>query len=125
MEDGGGRVALAGDEVLLPTRFSSPICMAIHELTTNAAKYGALSSVDGSVAVGWRCEDRELTLTWTERGGPSLESAAGKGYGMTLIRGVIEYELRGSVRVDLARQGLVCRLTVPLPVSQDEHRQEL
>ena len=120
MEDGGGRVALAGDNVLLPARVSSPICMAVHELTTNATKYGALSSVDGRVAVAWHCEDRELTLTWTERGGPPVAQAAGRGFGMTLIKGVIEYELRGSVRVDFARQGLECRITIPLANSKDE-----
>ena len=98
--------------------------MAIHELTTNAAKYGALSSVDGRVAVAWRCKDRELTLNWTERGGPPVSAAVGGGYGMTLIRGMIEYELCGSVCVDFAPQGLECRITVPLGSSKDEQRRE-
>ncbi len=125
MEDGGDRVSLDGENVLVPAHASSPICMAIHELTTNATKYGALSSVDGRVAVDWRCDKRDLTLTWTERGGPPVQRVARRGYGMTLIRGVIEYELCGSVRMDFARQGLGCEIAVPFPSSNDMQRREL
>jgi two-component sensor histidine kinase len=114
-DDESSRVTAGGARVQVPARASVPLCMALHELTTNAQKHGALSSLDGHVDVKWSCDDhRMLHLEWTERGGPPVEQASPPGFGTVLIKDVIEHELQGTVDLDCRPQGLVCTMTVPL-----------
>jgi PAS domain S-box-containing protein len=114
------RVTTRGEDLLLPARAGSPLCMALHELTTNAAKYGALSTPHGSLGVTWSCtDDHEVHLTWRESGGPRVERPDRHGFGISLIRGLIEYELGGRVELDFPPHGLECRMRVPLDPSPD------
>jgi two-component sensor histidine kinase len=92
--------------------------MALHELMTNAAKYGALSVPEGRVAVTWTLTSDgsrdHLSLTWTETGGPDVVPPARKGFGSRLIERQLPLEFDGRAVLDFAPAGLVCRLDIPL-----------
>jgi two-component system CheB/CheR fusion protein len=105
------------DEVLSPEA-GQAIAMVIHELATNAAKYGALSIKGGHVSVRW-CHKRNgraqswLSIRWEESGGPNVVPLTQSGYGTSVIRDLIPYELGGAVEYVLAREGARCRLEIP------------
>jgi two-component sensor histidine kinase len=88
--------------------------MAIHELATNAAKYGALSAAGGQVRVEWQVGAGTLRLRWRESGGPAVAPPARTGFGTRLIRASLERELAGEVRLDFSAGGLACLIAVPL-----------
>lgn len=105
------RVSIHGPKVLLPPKKAVTLAMALHELSTNALKYGALSTEQGRVALSWawRPETRELTLEWRERGGPPIkEPPSRKGFGSSMIEQALAQELDGDVRMNFQRAGLVC-----------------
>lgn len=113
------RVQIVGEDVILPARAASPLAMALHELATNAAKYGALSVPHGRVHVEWTVatradEARQLTLSWTETDGPHVTPPTEAGFGTELIQGGIAYELHGDARFEFLPGGVRCVLTVPL-----------
>ena len=113
-------VVLAGPEVLLEPRAALAMEMAVHELTTNAVKYGALS-VPGRHCRGWleRRERRRsatsLVVRWIERNGPPVVAPSHRGFGMTLIERVFAHDVGGSAQVDFAPEGLVATFHAPLP----------
>jgi PAS domain S-box-containing protein len=126
----GSNVSLEGPEVVLRAEVGQALAMVLHELATNAAKYGALSAQQGSVAVRWRCmggngpgngpEDGPengsggvLVLDWVETGGPAVTAPPRSGYGTSIIRDLIPYEFGGTVDLDLAPEGARCRLEIP------------
>ena len=115
----GGRVSVEGPDVLLEPKAAQALALAIHELTTNAAKFGALSVPDGRLAIGWRAEGEaprsRLSLLWTESGGPAVEPPSRRGFGSLLIERSLEYELGGEVELDYRREGLRCQIELPLP----------
>jgi two-component sensor histidine kinase len=116
---GEGHVTLIGEEVELPPRYVLALGMTAHELTTNAAKYGALSTDEGRVSVAWRVglgeSGRErLHIEWRETGGPPVSQPRRRGFGSRLITGGIARELDGDVRLDFAPEGLRCIIDVPL-----------
>jgi hypothetical protein len=92
--------------------------MVIHELVTNAAKHGALSSPDGSVSVSWDWSSvnaaEVLAITWNELGGPPIAAPVQSGYGSSLIRDLIPYELGGSVDLTFPSDGACCKIEIPL-----------
>ncbi|MCJ2108131.1 HAMP domain-containing protein [Methylobacterium sp. E-041] len=113
------RFRLDGPEVDLPPRYVLALGMALHELTTNAAKYGALSGGTGRVDIAWRTATaeggtRRLVLDWRESGGPPVVAPQRRGYGTRLINGGIGHELGGTVQLEFDRSGLRCTLDVPL-----------
>ncbi|WP_053225576.1 sensor histidine kinase [Methylobacterium indicum] len=118
------RIRLEGPPVSLTPAVALPLGMAIHELATNAAKYGALSAEAGQVAVDWMLEGRPgtgtLSLRWRESGGPPVVPPARTGFGTRLIRASLERELAGEVELDFAGGGLVCRIAVPLAARAEE-----
>ena len=87
--------------------------LALHELTTNAAKYGALSNPDGCVNVAWAHENGEVTLSWKETGGPAVSKPERKGFGSVLLERSVGQSLGGSVTVDYQPDGLECTITFP------------
>ncbi|NGM35603.1 histidine kinase [Methylobacterium sp. DB0501] len=108
------RIRLEGPPVSLTPAVALPLGMAIHELATNAAKYGALSAETGQVAVEWQVGPGTLSLRWRESGGPPVAAPARTGFGTRLIRTSLERELAGEVRLDFAAGGLACLIAVPL-----------
>ena len=110
------RALLDGPAVMLAPGAAQPLAMALHELATNAAKYGALSTIGGSVTVTWR-RDRDtdgLTLVWTERGGPRVAGPPRRrGFGTSVIAGTVERQLGGRATTEWQRDGLRCTIAVP------------
>jgi PAS domain S-box-containing protein len=108
-----------GPDITLKAEAAQAVSMVFHELATNAAKHGALSTPDGRVAVRWyRLEngdaDARLCVEWQETGGPAVRAPGRCGYGMEVIRGLLPYELDGKVDVAFAAEGVRCRFDVPL-----------
>lgn len=101
-------------DVRLHPKAAVALGMGIHELTTNAAKYGALSTPDGRVAVTWTVEDDILRLTWTERGGPPVTPPARRGFGARLLERGLAAELSGGVELTYDAAGLVCLMALPM-----------
>jgi two-component sensor histidine kinase len=91
--------------------------LALHELATNAAKYGALSDPGGRVTIAWTVDSANpprLDLRWQESGGPSVSAPERKGFGSRLVEEVLAAELNGSVRLCYETSGLVCAVEAPL-----------
>ena len=113
------RISLSGPPFRLIPKTAVALAMAIHELATNAAKYGALSDDAGSVDIRWvvstSADMPALCLTWTERGGPAVQPPTHKGFGSRLIERGLAAELGGSVRLDYRPEGVVCTIEAPLP----------
>jgi len=113
---GGGRVAWSGPTLLLPAQSVVSLAMVLHELSTNAAKYGAFSNGSGRVEIGWRRLDHgSAELTWAEHDGPQLAGEPVPGFGNKLISRVMSYDMQGSAKMRYAPEGLACRLTFRLP----------
>ncbi|WP_188130581.1 PAS domain S-box protein [Neomesorhizobium albiziae] len=120
---GENRFDVDGPNVQLSPTAALAMSMALHELSTNAAKYGALSAESGHVGVVWSIdeegEDRRLVLRWEESGGPEVIPPERKGFGSRLIERALASELDGEVRVQYEPSGLVCTINAPMPVGQD------
>ena len=115
-----GRCDIDGPRVRLTPSMALALSMAVHELATNAAKYGALSVSKGQVSISWSVipgEPRQLTLCWQERGGPPVASPARKGFGTRLIERSLAQELAGEVSLAYVPTGVVCTIKAPLPDS--------
>jgi two-component sensor histidine kinase len=110
------RVRLSGPEVQLPPKPAVVLGMAFHELATNAAKYGALSSAAGQVEVDWKIDRKGalLTIAWRELSGPSIETEPTLGFGSRLLRQIITRELAGQLDIRFEREGVRCTLAVPM-----------
>jgi PAS domain S-box-containing protein len=114
---GAGSVAVGGPDVILTTEATQPVAIVLHELVTNASKYGALTSPQGRITVHWDFPQARgqapLVLNWIERGGPACQLPRQSGYGTRAIRSLIPYELGGSVELDFASDGVCCRMELP------------
>jgi PAS domain S-box-containing protein len=121
----GERVSLSGPRILLPPREALALAMALHELCTNAVKYGALSNDTGRISLEWwRSEDPEarLELVWRERGGPPVSPPTRRGFGSLLLDRTLAHDLNGKVAMEFKPDGLVCSITAPLPKVQGQCR---
>ena len=111
------RTRVAGPRILLTGKAAETLGLALHELTTNAIKFGALRGTHGTVEVLWRIEGRErarVKLVWREGGAAvDLPSDVRKGFGFELLEKTLPYELEGMTALDLAPTGLVCSVTFP------------
>lgn len=116
----GAAVTIDGPQIALGPAAVQPFAMVLHELATNAAKYGALSNADGRVEVTWRAgrrsgEDGMLRLRWAEHGGPALTGApARRSFGSRVIEAIVRGQLGGSIERQWEVTGLVCEIAVPL-----------
>jgi two-component sensor histidine kinase len=110
-EQDGQRFVLAGAPVELHAKAALSLAMAVHELCTNAAKYGALSNETGRVAIGWALtEGQQIVITWRESGGPPVTEPNGKGFGSRMIERALAADLGASVSFVYAPEGLVCTI---------------
>ena len=109
-----GRIKTSGPEVLLQPGSAQTLALALHELATNAAKYGALSSESGQLKLSWTLKDGKLGLDWSESGGPITKPPSAEGFGTRIIMASIERQLFGHVAFDWRPDGLRCMISVPL-----------
>ncbi|MBB5753296.1 sensor histidine kinase [Prosthecomicrobium pneumaticum] len=113
VDPGSEQLVTEGPPVSLRPDAAQNIGLALHELTTNAAKYGALSVADGRIAIRWRLEGDRFVLRWEERGGPPVEPASRRGFGVTLLERTVGQALDGTVSVSFEDSGLVCEIVIP------------
>jgi PAS domain S-box-containing protein len=109
---------IGGPDVMLTSGETQALAMVIHELVTNAAKHGALSSPDGRVSVGWHRTGDDaaavMTIIWRELGGPPIEAPFRSSYGSSLIRDLIPHELGGAVDLTFPSNGACCKIEIPV-----------
>jgi PAS domain S-box-containing protein len=119
----GANIRTMGPEVMLGPKSAVSLGMALHELATNASKYGSLSSQDGSVEIEWGLvRDNQLRVRWTERGGPEVLAPTRSGFGRLLLERGLAHELKGKVQLDFAKEGLNCTIVFPLEGELRRHR---
>jgi two-component sensor histidine kinase len=111
-------IAINGTDVILTAAAIQAMGMVLHELVTNAVKYGALSVPSGRMTVSWERRPNEhaanLVFAWREFGGPQTAVDTKSGYGTRLIRELVPHELGGTVDLEFAAEGVSCRIEFPL-----------
>jgi PAS domain S-box-containing protein len=111
---GESRVDILGADLILEPVTGQSMAIALHELTTNAVKYGALSVPEGRVRVEWtKSHDVQFTFRWTETGGPPSAPPLRQGVGMRVIEQMVKNQMHGELRLDWRREGLVCEIVLP------------
>jgi two-component sensor histidine kinase len=107
------QVTMAGEAIDLPPKHALALSLTLHELATNATKYGALSRPQGHVRVEWRAKDGMLHLDWAESGGPKVVQPIYKGFGSRLLDVLIR-DLDGTAKVDFNHSGVHCTIEASL-----------
>ena len=112
------RISISGPDVLLKPEAAQNVGLALHELSANAVKYGALANALGRVTVTWTmvlgaAGDRRLVLGWQESGGPTVVETGRRGFGLTVIERIVARALDGEVKLTFAPEGVVWRLDIP------------
>jgi two-component sensor histidine kinase len=115
---GLSRFQLHGSDVVCPSELAVFLALVFHELTTNAVKYGALSSPDGRIDIAWTDVSGQLMLEWVESGGPEPRAPTREGFGTTLLRSGAR-QFQGTVDCRFERTGLRCRLSLILPTDSE------
>src|SRR6202165_342275 len=110
----GDQIAFGGSNFRLQPATTQTLAMALHELVTNSAKYGALSTLSGRLSIKWEIQADMLRMVWEERDGAGVEERASAGFGSRSVIASIESQLGGRAEFDWRSEGLICRLTVPL-----------
>lgn len=116
-DDDHGRTRIEGPPIDLNPRAALSVTMALNELATNAAKYGALSRPEGSLSIRWQVgadAGRQLVIDWTEQGGPEVSAPSRQGFGTRLLQRCIERDLDGEIELRYDVQGVRCRMAMPL-----------
>ena len=122
LDGGAARFEIDGPAVRIDPKAAVTIAMALHELCTNATKYGALSRPKGMVSIHWQVSDAtppRLHLRWAERGGPPVRAPDTRGFGTRMIERALAAELHGTATLAYAPGGLVCTIDAPMPVPVD------
>jgi PAS domain S-box-containing protein len=117
LDRNGSQISLAGPSVLLKPEAAQSLGLALHELATNAAKYGALSAPTGSVQIVWRraAEPEEgIEITWVESGGPKVKEPERRGFGSLVIERNLSRSLDAEVELTFQPEGVQCRMVIPL-----------
>jgi PAS domain S-box-containing protein len=110
---GPDTVVTLGPNIALEPTTAQTVALALHELATNAAKYGALSVPSGRVRITWDVQPDSIELHWLENGGPAVEAPTVNGFGTRVISAIIEGQLGGAATFDWQREGLQCTLSIP------------
>ncbi len=108
------RTSMAGPDCLLSPKLAVTMALLVHELATNAAKYGALSSPDGKLSIHWSLSGARLNFSWRESDGPPVSPPSHSGFGTRLFRRALG-PFDGKVDANFASTGLVCNLSLVLP----------
>lgn len=108
------RVLIAGPEVVLSAGPTVPLVMVLHELATNAIKYGALSNQEGTVRIDWEADAGNVTMSWIECDGPAVQPPRAKGFGSRLITDAVAGQMGGSVDLEYDQKGFSCTIRFPL-----------
>jgi PAS domain S-box-containing protein len=116
----GDQVVFDGPEVQLQPATAQTLTLALHELVTNSAKYGALSALPGRLSIIWKVQGDHLLLEWTEMDGPLIQKPISRGFGTRSVIASIESQLGGQAEFDWRLEGLICRLWVPLHTATAE-----
>jgi PAS domain S-box-containing protein len=109
----GSRITVRGSQLRLRAASSQAIGLALHELATNAGKYGALSTDTGRVEISWGTDCDAFSMSWTEREGPPVSAPSQRGFGTIVMETMVERSVGGTVDLDYAPSGLTWRLTCP------------
>jgi two-component sensor histidine kinase/CheY-like chemotaxis protein len=107
------RITTSGPEILLQPAAAQTLAMALHELATNAAKYGALSEIAGRLVLRWQTDGERILLRWQEDGGPRVCEPNTKGFGSRVITASVEQQLEGRLSFDWRPEGLICEIEIP------------
>jgi two-component sensor histidine kinase len=110
----GDQISFSGSNIQLQPATAQTLAMALHELVTNSAKYGALSTLSGRLIIKWEVQADALEMLWEERNGPTVEEPVSRGFGTRSVIASIESQLGGHAQFDWRSEGLICRLSVPL-----------
>ncbi len=117
-----GQVEMSGPTLMLPGRATQPLCLVLHELATNAAKYGCFRKPGGRLDVRWRVRDPEASsrfcLSWVEAADGAVAPPTDWGFGLKFVKGVVAHELRGFVEIRFEPGGLQVELDIPLFVER-------
>jgi PAS domain S-box-containing protein len=113
------RFTVEGPALLLGPKSAVAVSMAIHELCTNAIKYGALSNETGHVEIRWGVDDGRFRWSWREHGGPAVSPPQHRGFGTRMIEGALAAQLTGNVVIDFRPPGLICTIDAPLEAIRD------
>ncbi len=119
----GEKVVASGPDIRIGSEVAVTLAMALHELTTNAAKYGALSAPNGRIQIEWQRvagrpgEPEEMRVTWSEHGGPKVAPPSRRGFGSDLIERGLARQLGGTASLTFREDGLICTISAPLPHS--------
>src|SRR5882762_8779118 len=116
-----GRIYVTGPNVLLDPTTAQTLALALHELATNAAKYGALSQASGRLELNWEVQPQAIVVNWRETGGPSTHAPRQTGFGTRIITSSVERQLGGKATFDWLVEGLSCMLLVPRSQTMDRH----
>jgi two-component sensor histidine kinase len=117
LPEGSARLKISGPEIRIEARCAMMLSLALHELATNAAKYGALSNATGHITVAWQRADpegRTVRLTWTESGGPPVRQTEHRGFGSRLIEEAFPRQFGSRVELALNPTGVCCTLEFPV-----------
>jgi len=109
----GSRIVVRGLKLRLNATSAQAVGLALHELATNAGKYGALSKDTGGVEIDWKTEGETFTMSWTERDGPLASPSPQRGFGTIVMKEMAERSVDGKVDLDYAPSGVIWRLTCP------------
>jgi len=107
------RIVVRGPKTRLNAAAAQAVGLAVHELATNASKYGALSTDNGRVDVDWRSDGRRFAMKWTERGGPPVSPPARRGFGSTVVKTMVQQTVGGEVDLDYPSSGVKWHLNCP------------
>ena len=118
----GNKIELKGPNVSLSPATAQGIALALHELATNAAKHGALSSLKGRVSLTWQLQSDTLTLHWVEGGGPPIKTPSARSFGLKVIKASIEQQLGGKATFDWNPKGLRCNLAIALREARESRQ---
>jgi PAS domain S-box-containing protein len=118
----GSRIVVRGPRLRLNAASAQAIGLALHELTTNAGKYGALSNDTGRLDVGWGTQGETFTMSWTERDGPPVSSPQRRGFGTIVMQEMAERSVDGRVELGYAPSGMTRRLTCPATKALEQGR---